>query len=113
MTAARFHLAVVLLAFIACAKDQPLIVSGEAMVQLAHQFRSTAELMERSLDSGAITKEQYKKWVTFGKKFQVMYPLAVDMWKLARLHGDKDMEEQMLLKVNELYIDLITFGRTF
>ena len=59
-----------LLALSACKAVDVTIVSGQSLSILADQFVATASAMDKGLDSGAITQEQYVAWAKFGKKFQ-------------------------------------------
>ena len=108
----RTNLGISLVAVLAlsyCASQQPLIISGEGMVQLADQFVATAEVMDQLLDSKVITYEQYQQWAKFGKRFQALYPLAVEMWQLARANNDPDLASNMVNLVDQLAVELLFF----
>jgi hypothetical protein len=61
-----------------------LAATGQTLHVAADTFVETASLMDRALDSGAITPEQYRTWSAFGRRYQVAYPLAVQAWEIAR-----------------------------
>lgn len=98
-----------LLLLAGCAQDK-LIVSGESIAQLGEQFVATADTMNAAYTNGVITNDQYKAWVTFGKKFQLVYPQAVKMWKIARETGDLSLEAQMVATVTALAMGLATYS---
>lgn len=91
-----------------CAQDK-LILSGATTVQVGELFVSTAHDMDVALDKGSITPDQYKAWATFGKKFQLVYPQVVSLWKIARMTGDPLLERQMMDKIVELGMELGKF----
>jgi len=64
-----------------------LIASGQTLHVAADTFVETAALMDRALDQGAVTPEQYRSWSAFGRRYQVAYPLAVRAWEVARTRG--------------------------
>ncbi len=98
---------------IGCAHSQPLIVSGETLVQLGDQFVTVASTMDKALDAGVITSAQYSSWSAFGHKFQATYPLAVSMWETAKASGDATMQAQVLAMASTLALDLAVFtGQT-
>ena len=99
-----------ILALAACAHEQPLIISGDAMVILADQFVNTASAMDKALESKVITPEQYTAWTVFGKRFQEVYPLTVSLWRVAQSTNDVILEGQMVAKVNSLAVELATFS---
>jgi hypothetical protein len=85
-------LSVVLLAGLGCATARTaLIASGQTLHVAADTFVETAALMDRALDQGAVTPEQYRSWSAFGRRYQVAYPLAVRAWEVARTtEGDAE-----------------------
>ena len=75
---------VVLAMVLSCASARPaLIVTGQTLHVAADTFVETSALMDRGLDQGVVTVEQYRTWATFGKRYQVAYPLAVKAWSIA------------------------------
>lgn len=67
-----------------CASAKPaLVVSGTTLHVAADTFVETAALMDKALDTGAVTPAQYAAWSTFGRRYQVAYPLAVKAWEIA------------------------------
>ncbi len=98
------------LASISCAHlKEPLVVTGESLVLMADQFTFAAATMDRALNTGAITNEQYEQWAKFGVKFQRAYPLAVSLWDIARVSNDKELQNQVVQMVTNLAIELATF----
>lgn len=91
MTSTRIALAAVFLWFASllaglssCTSAKPaLIVSGTTLHVAAETFVETASLMDKCLDSGVVSPEQYRTWAEFGKRYQVAYPLAVEAWRIA------------------------------
>jgi len=82
------------LAGLGCATARTaLIASGQTLHVAADTFVETAALMDRALDQGAVTPEQYRSWSAFGRRYQVAYPLAVRAWEVARTtEGDAETQ---------------------
>ena len=94
-----------------CAHQQPLIVTGSALVGLADQFVATAEVMDNALENKAITPDTYKQWVVFGKKFQRAYPLVVALWQAASTSDDAKLVANVITLANELALELWDWNR--
>ncbi len=93
-----------------CAAHQPLIVSGESLAQLGNTFVATAAAMDKALDDKVVTQDQYDKWATFGKKFQMSFPLAVRLWRVAKDSQDATLEQQAVAMVASMAADLAEFS---
>lgn len=86
-------LAVILLLTTGCASA--LIRSGETLDAIGRQFVTVGNHWNMLLESKQITPAQYEEWAVFARDFQRAYPLAVDVWKAARMTGDKAAEDRM------------------
>lgn len=95
---------------VSCTTTDKLVITGESLVQLGDQFVATADTMNVGYTNGVITKDQYKAWVTFGKKFQQVYPQAVQLWKVAKQTGDQELEARMVATVASLAMGLSNFS---
>ncbi len=72
----------------ACPSMTPFIVIGEALDGLGKQFVVVGKAMNHGLDAGTITKEQYRTWADFAKRFQTLYPSLAQGWRDARKATD-------------------------
>jgi hypothetical protein len=100
----------VLILLIGCASTKPFVVSGTALDAVGKTFVQTAGVYEHLLDGQLITVDQYRKWVSFGKKFQATYPSAVEAWKAARVANDKAKADQLYSAIAGLIAELGEYG---
>lgn len=89
--------------------DRTLLVTGETLDAVGQQFVRTGQLYNRLLDEKLISEEQYREWARFAKRFQVAYPVAVDLWKEARVSTSVEDERRALEVVLTLKNQLLTF----
>ncbi len=108
-TLAAVGIAVVALSLYACSSVSPLVVSGEALAAVGNQFADTADAMNRGVDSGAVTVEQYRAWRSFGQVFQTTYPHTVALWEVARVSGDKKLEAEVTAILGRMILELAAF----
>ncbi len=94
----------------ACAEDRALVVTGQTMVTLADTFVATSVAMDKGFEEKTITQAQYDEWVTFGRKFQQVYPLAKHLWQIAADHKDATMQAQLVAMVMGMSADLAQFA---
>lgn len=107
-----FKLGLVALMLQACSSCSPttrLVITGESLIGLGDQFVATSQLMDIGLDAKTITKEQYKTWSTFGKRFQQVYPVAVQLWDSSRAVGDTVTEGHAAEILTTLTAELAEF----
>jgi hypothetical protein len=86
-----------------------LIATGQTLHVAADTFVETAALMDRALDSKAVTPAQYRAWAQFGKRYQVAYPLAVQAWEVARQTEASAEVESAQQVIAELVSELAQF----
>lgn len=101
--------AIALLLLLACAGVDPLLVTGESLKTMGHQFADTAAAMDRGLDSGVVTVEQYRAWADFGRGFQLTYRHARELWEAARQAENKGMEAAVARILAELGAELLRY----
>ena len=101
-------LALVLLS--GCASQKAVyIVTGESLKVLGHQAADTSEAMNKGLDSGKVTVEQYRAWAEFAKRFQLFYPTAVDTWNAAQVINDNILAGQLGEAIGRMAAELAKF----
>lgn len=99
------------LVWTACAHVDPMVVTAQTMLVQADVFVATADIMDHAYETKVITTDQYKAWANFGMRFQKVYPVLVDAWNVARLVGDKGLEEDSIKRVNALMLELMAFAQ--
>jgi hypothetical protein len=99
----------VLLLLAGCTSIAPFVVSGKSLSALGNQFADTGAAMNKALDAGKVTPEQYRVWSSFAKRFQAIYPLAVDGWKTSVELNDKVLASQFSEAVAQLAGELASF----
>lgn len=87
----------------------PLVATGESLKVVGTEFVATGELMNSAYNAKQLSTEQYSRWVTFGKKFQALYPLAVQIWEGARVVEDAAAQKHAAAIVAELATELAQF----
>lgn len=93
-----------------CKTLDPYIVSGESLSILADTFVDTAKVMDKGFEDGVIDVATYATWASFGVKFQMAYPLAIRLWKLAVDTQDKKLLDQSTRILTDLTLELATFS---
>jgi len=76
-----FTVAVLLVS--ACTNVTPFIVSGQSLTALDNQFADTGAAMNAGLDANKVTKEDYRKWAEFAKRFKPLEDVAYKAWTTA------------------------------
>lgn len=94
---------------IACTNLTPYVVTGESLVAVGNQFADVGEAMNKGLDAGKVTPEQYRTWAAFGKRFQVLYPATVNAWSAALEANDKALQGDLAGAVARLTAELAGF----
>lgn len=93
----------------ASGRQTAFIVSGESLKALGHQAADTSAAMNKGLDSGKVTVEQYRAWAEFAKRFQLFYPTAVDTWHAAQAIADDLLVGQLGEAIGRLSAELLKF----
>ena len=100
----RVKLAVVILALFAlsaCAGNQ-LVVSGTMLKGMSKSFISTANLYNSLHDVGQITDAEYRAFAAFAKQFKVIYPVAVDTWKVIETNPELSEDKQTETLIDQI-----------
>ena len=100
----RFLLVALLLS--GCAHKAGFVVTGHSLLELEHQFSVVADAMDKGLDSGAVSPDEYKAWRAFGERFQVAYPRAVSTWRASRAANDAALQGSLGAAVAGLTAEL-------
>lgn len=66
-----------------CSSVTPFVVTGKTLAALDNQVADVGLAMNAGLDSGKVSKEDYRKWAEFAKRFKTFNPMAVAAWKTA------------------------------
>lgn len=114
MTPRRQHVAAVaaLLALtLSCATVTPFVATGEGIDYAGNQFANTAKLMDSALEAGTVPVETYRAWSEFGRRFQLIYPVALQSWEASRRMNDTAQSHDMLLILTQLVQELRDFYR--
>lgn len=98
-----------LLAAPACTNLTPYVVTGDSLVTVGNQFADLGEMMNRGLDAGKVTPEQYRTWAEFGRRFKVVYPATVNAWNAALEAHDKALQGDLAGAVARLTAELAGF----
>lgn len=93
---------------LSCAVN-PLVVTGETLKVTGEEFVTVGDLMNQAYASNLISTEKYSAWVNFGKRFQALYPLALQTWERARVVQDAAVEKKAAEIVGVLADELAGF----
>lgn len=67
-----------------CTASQAFIVTGESIKATGRQYVATEEAMRKGVDQGKVTPAQFKAWVMFSDKFELVWDSAAAAWLRAR-----------------------------
>lgn len=105
-TVNAFAVVAVLLFAQSCANTTALIVAGESIDAAGAQFVEVGAAMNKGLDAGKVTPEQYKAWAEFAKRFKAFYRPTVDAWKAAVRANDAALAGDLGAAVTTIVLEL-------
>lgn len=80
------------------ASPDPILAAGESLHIAADQFVGCAELMDRAMAEGLVTKDTYGAWVDFAVRFKPAYQVAYTAWQSAvKLKDASKMDDAQAL----------------
>lgn len=85
------------------------IVTGESLKVLGNQAADTSEAFNKALDAGKVSKEEYRVWAEFAKRFKLFYPTAVDTWNAAQVINDNILAGQVGEAIGRMASELLKF----
>lgn len=94
----------------ACSSITPFVVSGESLDAAGKAFVQVGQTYNRELDAKRVTPEQYRDWAQFARKFQQVYPSAVQLWKSSITVNDAALQKQSSAIVTALVTELSRLG---
>lgn len=107
-------LALVLLALVGCGSvPRKLEVSGVALKAAGQQFRAVAGAYVHGCDvtvPPTLSWEACDRFRAFGERFQVGFPLAVDLWAIAKDANDRASEQGAAAAIGRLVAELGLFS---
>ena len=76
------------LALASCATtQQPVVTSGQVLLEAGKQFEATGAAMFRGCSTGQIPAPTCASWATFAERFKPSYRAAVAAWSLGASVG--------------------------
>jgi hypothetical protein len=91
--------------------SRSLAVTGETLKGVGQEFTEVAAVYKQGCDiTKAIAPEQCKKFRAFGLEFQRSYPVAVQLWEVAREANDTEAQSNLRLLITKLAGDLSAFA---
>jgi hypothetical protein len=114
---AAIVLAVLILATGCVSVGRSLVISGESLKAIGNEFLLVADVYVKGCADKTITLEQCEAFRDFGQKFQKAYPLAVDLWGVARSADDvatikktEDVIRSLAAGLSSFAIQVLTVG---
>lgn len=90
-------------------KSRSLVITGETLDAVGQQFVQTGRLYDRLLDAEKITKDEYRDWANYAKRFQLIYPEAVQAWTAGRSTDDTI---DLILRLKSQLLEFYTYARS-
>lgn len=87
-----------------------LVISGESLKAIGNEFLLVADVYVRGCADKTIAVDQCAAFRDFGQKFQRAYPLAVDLWGVARNANDVATVKKTEDVIRSLAADLSSFA---
>lgn len=110
MRAIKSTLLISILCLTACSHQQAFLITAQSLEAAGDQFMVVHDYMEESVKEGKINPADYTKWKTFGMKFALAFPRAVDLYKIAMLTDDLALKEQAMAIILDLMPTLLKFA---
>lgn len=66
-----------------CTASQAFVVTGDSINVAGQTFVATSKAMRLGLEQGAVSREDFAKWVEFSDKFAAVYGPTVEAYKAA------------------------------
>jgi len=86
-----------------------LVQTGETIDAIGKQFVATAKMYNTYYDAGLVTKDEYRTWAAFAKRFKVFYPQLVDTWMIFADAPDAKGAVEIAQQINTLKNQLLVF----
>ncbi len=105
----NFPIWLIALAFLASCATTSLVQTGETLDVISKQFVATANMYNTYYDAGLVTKDEYRTWAAFAKRFKAFYPQLADSWLLFADNPDADGAVAIAQQINALKNQLLAF----
>ncbi len=100
-----------LILLVGCASiGQSLVVSGESLKAVGNEFIAVADVYVRGCAAQTISLSQCVAFRDFGEKFKVAYPMAIQLWGVARNANDVATAKKAEDVIKSLMTDLSVFA---